>query len=471
MKDIQLSDTDKFADICQNLEATFSGTYPGCKAHPFGSIVTGLGFKGSDMDIYMDLNLGASAENTPEKQRSIINKAKKTLFKSRHLYSSIFGIPNAKTPIVTFVHKATGTSCDLSFKNGMGVQNSALIKYYLSLDERLKPLLVLIKYWTKKNELSGKGRLSHYALVLLVFFYLQQLSPPIIPTVYSIRSSNIVINGWECSFNPESWNPGHDRNPMTVPELVTNFFKFYSEFDYGLRVICPVIGQSLPKTLFETPEKLPVAMDQYKSAVSTGSNGLKVQTDMCVQDPYELTHNVTAGIPLKKLAEFKNYCMAAEAVCSQALSCQNSFLQKLFDKMKIPSNKSEQNMLCLDISFRKPPTCTILDEGELRQWWFGRILNILMKVFEQILKCDVKLDDTEQGESLSKIQRRDGQTDVSDIELNLQITEKETDEKKIYCHGKWCIWEGRKAASKSTEFAEIAEQDTLKREILLSELM
>ena len=56
MNEVESADTNRFAMISQHLEATFRKDYPACKAYPFGSTVTGLAFKGSDMDIYMDLS-------------------------------------------------------------------------------------------------------------------------------------------------------------------------------------------------------------------------------------------------------------------------------------------------------------------------------------------------------------------------------------------------------------------------------
>lgn len=461
--ELELTDTDKFAVICKNLETTFSGTYPGCKAHPFGSSVTGLALKGSDMDVFMDLNLESSDE---EIQATLVYKARKLLYRFQHYYTNIIAIAKAKTPIVKFVHSPTATSCDLSFKNALGVHNSALIRYYLSLDERLKPLLMLIKYWAKKNEISGTGRLSHYALVMLVVFYLQQLSPPIVPTVYSIRSNSIVVDGWECSFDANAWSPGEEKNTMTIPELIIGFFKFCSIFEYGLKVICPLIGESVAKALFEIPEQLPKAMDQYKSAVSKGFKGLRVEADVCIQDPYELTHNLAGTMTLKKLEEFKSYCAEVANVLS-TLECDSLFLRKLFDKINISSTTQQKKKISLiRIPLRKAQVCNIVEEDELREWWFKAVFNFVLKILEQVLKCTLKVEN-DVGQSVRKIQKRDGQTDVG----NKCTEDKVSDEKRIHCCGKCRVWDGRKDAAKHVEFVEDVDSDPIVREILLSDYL
>jgi DNA polymerase sigma len=56
LNEIRLSDYSKHGMVCGHLESTFSVTFHGCKAHPFGSAVTGLAFKGSDLDVFMDLS-------------------------------------------------------------------------------------------------------------------------------------------------------------------------------------------------------------------------------------------------------------------------------------------------------------------------------------------------------------------------------------------------------------------------------
>jgi hypothetical protein len=56
LNEIHLSDNSKYALVCKDLEDTFSSSFRGCRAHPFGSAVTGLAFIGSDLDVFMDLS-------------------------------------------------------------------------------------------------------------------------------------------------------------------------------------------------------------------------------------------------------------------------------------------------------------------------------------------------------------------------------------------------------------------------------
>jgi DNA polymerase sigma len=383
-----------------------------------------------------------------------INRVKRLLQRRRNVFTSVFAIPKAKTPIVKFIHKPTGIICDLSFKNALGVNNSALIRLYLSMDQRLQPFLLIIKYWAKKNELSGHGKISNYALVMIALFYVQQLEDPIIPAVTTLQegvNNKVIIAGWDCSINTSI--SSHTSNIMSVPELLCGFFKFYSLFDYGMKVICPLTGTSIPKLMFQTPEELPEAMHQYKEYVSgsdSGILGLKVDCDMCVQDPFELQHNITAGMSSKALDSFKKFCAAAAEACDEELSTDiraPSFLKKLFyesikpsdmsSHITIPLGKYVTSMLPENDSAQQEVSANM--EDELRKGWYKSVLKFLIEIFEDVMKFQVEVEESEHN---SKVQKLEGCSDVSE-----QV-------KVIHCAGYCRVWEGRKAASKEVSFPE-----------------
>lgn len=414
----------------------------------------------------------------PESPNSVINHAKKLLIRRPYLFSNVFAIPKAKTPIVKFIHKPTKINCDLSFKNALGVNNSTMIKFYLSLDPRLKPFLIVIKYWAKKNDLSGQGRLSNYALIMIALFYVQQLEVPIIPTVATLQEgvdNKVIIDGWECSINTNILPQNSNR--MSVPELLCGFFKFFSTFDYRMNVICPLVGTSVPKLVFQTPEELPEAMKQYKVYMSTcGSNavGLKVDCDMCVQDAFELRHNLTVGVSSKALENFKKYCEAAAKACDEELSSTDSaapmFLKKLFDESTKPVELSSCH---ITIALDKHLTCKLpqnLDspqhgssastEDELRKGLYKSVLKFLIEIFEDIMKFEVQVEECERN---SKIQKLEGQSDIVENVLNCGGAT------VIHCSGYCKTWTGRKSVSKQVKFPE--NLVTIVREKIISDFL
>jgi DNA polymerase sigma len=412
---------------------------------------------------------GGSVSTPVSESSDGVNRAKRLLQRRRNIFTSVFAIPKAKTPIVKFIHKPTGISCDLSFKNALGVNNSALIRLYLSMDPRLQPYLIIIKYWAKKNDLSGHGKVSNYALVMLALFYVQQLEDPIIPAIATLQEgvhSKVIIAGWDCSINTSI--SAQTSNTMSVPELLCGFFKFYSIFDYGMKVICPLTGTSLPKLMFQTPEKLPEAMHQYKEYVSSSGSDivrLKVECDMCVQDPFELRRNITAGMSSKALDNFKKYCEVAAQACDEELATDSgapTFLKRLFHErikyldlsshITIPLGKYLTSVLPESYYTQQEGSANI--EDELRERWYKSVLKFLIEIFEDVMKFNVEVEEPERN---SKIQKMEGQSDVSD-----QV-------KVIHCAGYCRVWEGRKAASKKVSFPE--NMVTLTKEKIISDFL
>jgi DNA polymerase sigma len=48
-------------------------------------------------------------------------------------------------------------ACDLNVNNTLALQNSKLIKAYVSIDPRVRPLAMVIKYWTKRRGINDAG--------------------------------------------------------------------------------------------------------------------------------------------------------------------------------------------------------------------------------------------------------------------------------------------------------------------------
>ncbi|KAJ9596659.1 hypothetical protein L9F63_012356, partial [Diploptera punctata] len=328
------SNLDMIPVICHKLEEIFSTKYPSCRVYPYGSSVTGLSLKDSSVDLYMNLNL------VPLNHEILVAKIKKLLYPCRE-FKQVRVIPKAITPVLTFIYWPTKTKCNVCFKNALRVQNSLLIKHLISLDERVGPFLLLIKCWAKKNDVTGAKKLSQYAFVIMGIFYLQQLSPPVLPPVCSIRTDQLVINGWACSFNDKDWKPDN-RNEMKIPELVTGFFRFYSEYNYKDYVICPLMGQSILKLLFQYPHSLPDAMNSYRSMASDSTGFYILHKLMSVQDPFELNINLTSWMSESSVQIFTSFCEVAADVCNDVLLTPDGhfhFLSKLLGRMTIPEFK------------------------------------------------------------------------------------------------------------------------------------
>lgn len=118
-------------------------------------------------------------------------------------FKNVEEICDARVPIIKFYHVPTKFNCDISFKSGLSVYKSELIKYivqclicarcqfyiyfhyfrlYLSSHFDVKWLVCAVKFWALENNLIDKTLFTSYALVWLVLFYLmtKKVIPPII---------------------------------------------------------------------------------------------------------------------------------------------------------------------------------------------------------------------------------------------------------------------------------------------------
>ena len=116
--------------IIQYLQEILVEVFPGCVVTPFGSMTTGLGIKGSDMDLCLLVDPEAlhlllnhddsvpdcSANSTSQILELIVNILRKFAAGIQNVVS----VPTAKCPVVKFIHRDSGLSCDLSINNRYG---------------------------------------------------------------------------------------------------------------------------------------------------------------------------------------------------------------------------------------------------------------------------------------------------------------------------------------------------------------
>ena len=339
MLDLDVDEVQKRRNICINMQKTFAKSdYRHCVVYPFGSSINGLGFPGCDLDIYMDLEV-APVKPDPsdvladvpvlvtEKQK--VRTATKIL-SSVPQCSRMQPIINARVPIIKFIHRPTGIHCDVSFKNRMSVRNTAYIRLCTETDARVRPLMLAVRYFAKHHGLAGGGggmKMSSYALTMITITYLQQLDPPILHPVIVLQSlpdlEPDLIDGWNCNFchdltKVEPLKP----NSSSVLELLYGFFCFISTVSFSKVVLCPLLGKVIPISELETSYPPPISTDCF---MTDPDRKLKTDSPLCVQDPFELSHNVCRNLPEKGALNFI-------AHCSEALKLTKTFLGRNEDK-------------------------------------------------------------------------------------------------------------------------------------------
>ena len=66
-------------------------------------------------------------------------------------------VPHAKVPIVKIWDPELKLACDMNVNNTLALENTRMIKTYVRIDERVRPLAMVIKHWTQKRILNDAG--------------------------------------------------------------------------------------------------------------------------------------------------------------------------------------------------------------------------------------------------------------------------------------------------------------------------
>ncbi|CAI2353006.1 unnamed protein product [Caenorhabditis sp. 36 PRJEB53466] len=265
----------------------------------FGSMTTGLGAVGSDADITLRFDDG----NEPDEGISTENVLKQAFahIKSWELTTEAKAVLTAKVPIVKFEFKYLEftLNADLSFYNTLAHHNSELLRTYnmWSPDKRFAKLALYVKHLTKQCHIADAscGSLSSYGHVLMLISYLQQTSPPVLPRLQEdFRKENtkeIKVACWNVYFEKtfkEEWFK--EKNTQSCAELLIGYFEWMCSFDFEHTVV-----QCRQKDIVTKAEK-------------------EWSRFMCVEDPFDLNHNLAAAITKQMLVHMQKTFAAARDV-------------------------------------------------------------------------------------------------------------------------------------------------------------
>jgi DNA polymerase sigma len=134
--------------LLKKLEKLLNDKWPGhsIQVVVFGSSGNQLGTTDSDVDIcittdWTELDVCALAE----------------LLASSGM-ERVVCVSSAKVPIVKCWDPVLQLACDLNVNNTVALENTELIRAYVSLDDRVRPLAMIIKHWTRRRMLNDAGR-------------------------------------------------------------------------------------------------------------------------------------------------------------------------------------------------------------------------------------------------------------------------------------------------------------------------
>ena len=262
--------------------------------------------------------------------------------------SNLFVVRNARVPVVRFVDTPTGLHCDLTCHNNLGINNSLLLRSLVNVVPSLiRPFLSFLKIWAKHHHMIGgslDGTLSSYAMNLLGIFYLQQLNPPLLPTIASLQKDipPKMCRDWNSAFTEPV--PVIQHSAVEIPnlmQLLTGFFQFIQSLDAANIVLCPLLGHSLPLSHFQSTEEtisplLQELMPLYVENISVRKLQALRPNQLNLQDPFELNHNVSFGF--KQMAQFKDLCQESVCLCSPEITSLSSLFGDPPKRVASPSH-------------------------------------------------------------------------------------------------------------------------------------
>ncbi|XP_047345837.1 speckle targeted PIP5K1A-regulated poly(A) polymerase-like [Vespa velutina] len=445
---VLLSNTEvetRYESICKSLSIIFASVFPNCQTYRFGSTYTELGFKECDLDIYMDIGVPiCDTGNSPWSMKKVFKQVKFVMYKMNKIFTDVVPIPKAKTPIIKFYHIPTKISCDISFKNGFGIYNSKLIKHCLSLDMRLKPLIIVIKYWARQYKISGCGKISNYALIMLIIFYLQQAEPYVLPPLREFQKTCIPIisNDWQVNFDENTVLPPITNN-SNIPQLLLGFFEYYLNFQFKTYIICPWDGILHTKEEFARVDNLPNYMARYKNIATTDDLKLDINKLVCIQDPIELNRNVAASTSQQVITLFQKYCELGVQICTtEHANNYKNLLESLFSSVSKLENDQIQIVVAIYagpyLSIGLPDNFENRDdiinkEQYKKDNWYFIIFNLVKDIFERVYKLKIEVLSADKEAKQQK------------IEILSDVHTKEHQQFLLHCTGSECTWSNRKS--------------------------
>lgn len=455
-------DIKRRKELCLRIKKMLSPFFNNFRVQLYGSSANGFGFRGCDID--MSLNIIGdnrkpgranfadpdvpSVHDFLEGRVSTDYIAKLSQRDQLLFIHSVFleyyqenadpiVFYNAYVPIVRFHCGKFSLKCDLSFGNSVAFRNTKLLKLCRLMDERVTPVMMTIRYWAKHTGLiAGGPTFNTYTISLLVLYFLQTRTPPVLPSAEYLLSISEYLNNDD--MEDESYHQALEKippseNKQTIVELLKEFFFYYAYFDYD-QVMCPLTGSSLPRTKI-------YSIKRY----------FRMNT-IAIQDPMKLSHNVANIVDFMSCKKFFTELLWAVRffhggkLLSPASS--NWGILALLEKPENYTAALPENDPLLTLQIPYVPVSTENVEGKsgsyldknMKRTWFQKVSQVVLDVLEcgLLFECKVKENferSKELDQPLSEVENSQTFT-VDNHSHSVQETDPSTQLKDILYHKK-----------------------------------
>ncbi|KAI7885125.1 hypothetical protein K492DRAFT_204192 [Lichtheimia hyalospora FSU 10163] len=289
---------DRRSRLISKIERLLNTEWPDrdIRVHLFGSSVNDLGTSQSDVDLCI---------TTPwNGLRNVRVLAK--LFK-RCGMQHVVCVPRAKVPIVRLFDPETQLACDINVNNTLALQNTKMIKTYVALDPRVRPLIMILKHWTKQrrlNDAANGGTLSTYTWTCMTLNFLQMRHNSILPVLHQLVGTK--DDDSFCTDVERLRGYGQDNHESLGGLLYAFFRHFAVEFDYANQVVSVRNGRYLSKE---------------EKDWDVGRN----KFSLCVEEPFNVSRNLGNSADQQSVrgltVEFRRACHLLAAGASLDLVC------------------------------------------------------------------------------------------------------------------------------------------------------
>lgn len=200
------------------------------------------------------------------------------------LYRNVVTMCNGRVPVLKCHHIGLNREININFTSHTGVNNSFLIKHLVTMDARIRPMMVLLKIYFKLK--LGANSMTTFNLYSLIIFALQNATDPVLPPLSTFlvnrKDAVLVENRWPVQFQCRTFEK--TKNRQTLIELILGFCSFYAEFDFANRLVSPYMGNQQPI----------VTKDNYASfeELACSDHAFKFDRVMNVQDFFVLCVNL-----------------------------------------------------------------------------------------------------------------------------------------------------------------------------------
>lgn len=201
---------------------------------------------------------------------------------------------------------------------------SELLYIYGELDERVRPLVSVIRKWAKVHGLIEDTRPTHYftnfGFTLLTLFFLQhkvKMLPPLKTLIKMAETKDHVIcdDGIECTFRRDlrgfkgQLNKCFNQPEPSVSQLLLDFFDFYSTFDFNNHGLCLLSGQ------------------RQRRRIRTNH---QVTYNLDLVNPLESDQNVCYNVRPHAVAMFVKQCQKSHQVMQDMMADSEPNLLRIF---------------------------------------------------------------------------------------------------------------------------------------------